>query len=50
MLAGSIAGGLASAVCNPTDLIKVRLQTDMAKRGAAKRYTGIVDAFTQIVK
>lgn len=53
--AGGGAGAIASAIANPTDLVKVRLQTDGQMKGAdgeflPKRYTGMVNAFTTIVK
>jgi solute carrier family 25 uncoupling protein 8/9 len=55
IVAGGGAGAIASAVANPTDLLKVRLQTDgMAKDAEGKylpkRYTGMVHAFTTTVK
>lgn len=33
IIAGGTAGALASAVANPTDLMKVRLQTDGMTKG-----------------
>jgi solute carrier family 25 uncoupling protein 8/9 len=55
IIAGGGAGAIASAVANPTDLIKVRLQTDgMAKDAEGnllpKRYTGMINCFTTTVK
>jgi len=55
IVAGGTAGAIASAIANPTDLMKVRLQTDgMAKDEAGnllpKKYTGMADCFTKIVK
>jgi len=55
ILAGGGAGAIASAIANPSDLMKVRLQTDgMAKDEAGKllpkRYTGMVNCFSSIVK
>jgi len=55
IVAGGLAGGIASAIANPTDLMKVRLQTDGMQKGAdgeflPKRYKGMVDAFTSIVR
>jgi len=55
ILAGGSAGAIASAVANPTDLVKVRLQTDGQLKDAEgkllpKRYKGMVDAFKSIVK
>jgi solute carrier family 25 uncoupling protein 8/9 len=54
IVAGGAAGGIASAVANPTDLIKVRLQTDGMLKDAEgkllpKKYTGMVDALTKTV-
>lgn len=48
--AGAGAGAISSALCNPTDLIKVRLQADGMTPGVAPRYRGLVHAFTSIVK
>ena len=55
IVAGGGSGALASAVANPTDLVKVRLQTDGQLRGAdgnflPKKYTGMLHAFSSIVK
>jgi len=55
IVAGGTAGAVASAVANPTDLMKVRLQTDGMMKDAEgnllpKRYAGMVDAFFSIVK
>ena len=55
IVAGGGAGAIASAVANPTDLLKVRLQTDgMAKDAEGnllpKRYSGMVSCFTTTVK
>ena len=55
IVAGGAAGAVASAIANPSDLMKVRLQTDgMAKDEAGKllpkRYTGMVNCFMTIVK
>ena len=46
ILAGGGAGAIASAVANPTDLLKVRLQTDGMLKDAdgkllPKRYSGM---------
>lgn len=54
IVAGGIAGGVASAVANPTDLIKVRLQTDGMLKDAEgqllpKKYSGMVDALSKTV-
>merc|ERR1719326_1380087 len=55
ILAGGSAGAIASAIANPTDLMKVRLQTDGMLKDAEgnflpKRYKGMTDAFGSIVK
>jgi len=55
MAAGGTAGAVASAIANPTDLMKVRLQTDGMLKDAEgnflpKKYTGMTHAFTSIVK
>lgn len=55
IVAGGSAGAIASAIANPTDLMKVRLQTDGNIKGPdgellPKKYTGMVSAFTSIVK
>mmetsp|Transcript_44438 Transcript_44438/g.144239 ORF Transcript_44438/g.144239 Transcript_44438/m.144239 type:complete len:303 (+) Transcript_44438:66-974(+) len=55
ILAGAGAGALSSAVANPTDLVKVRLQTDGQLKGPdgaylPKKYTGMGHAFFSIVK
>ena len=44
IVAGGTAGAIASGIANPTDLMKVRLQSPTNK------YSGMVDAFTSIVK
>ena len=48
VLAGTLAGAISSSLCNPTDLLKVRMQADSGKGGA--RYKGMGDAFVTIVK
>lgn len=55
IVAGSAAGAISSAAANPTDLVKVRLQTDGQIKGPdgeflPKRYNGMVHAFSSIVK
>jgi len=55
IVAGGTAGAVASAIANPTDLMKVRLQTDGMVKGEngeflPKRYTGMTHAFTTIIK
>eukprot|EP00401_Gymnodinium_catenatum_P082906 CAMPEP_0117614482 /NCGR_PEP_ID=MMETSP0784-20121206/84062_1 /TAXON_ID=39447 /ORGANISM="" /LENGTH=277 /DNA_ID=CAMNT_0005418219 /DNA_START=59 /DNA_END=892 /DNA_ORIENTATION=+ len=55
IVAGAGAGAVASGVANPTDLIKVRMQTDgmlaLGGRGAAAaRYKGVVDCCVTTVR
>lgn len=55
IIAGGSAGAIASAIANPTDLMKVRLQTDGMLKGPdgqflPKRYKGMADAFMSIVR
>lgn len=55
ILAGGTAGALASAVANPTDLIKIRLQTDGQLKSTdgvslPKKYSGMRHAFVSIVR
>lgn len=46
IISGSISGCLASAICNPTDLIKVRMQSSTSHYNY--NYTGILDACRKI--
>jgi hypothetical protein len=46
--AGLATGGLAIAVASPTDLVKVRMQTDGV--GAARRYPSALGAYGAIVR
>merc|ERR1719163_546899 len=55
IVAGGAAGGVASAVANPTDLMKVRLQTDGMLKDAEgnlmpKKYTGMVNCLTTTIR
>lgn len=52
IVAGVTTGAFASAVCNPTDLIKVRMQAEgMGASGpAGSRYRGIVHAARSVVR
>lgn len=56
IVAGAGSGAIASALANPTDLIKVRLQTDGmlgagAEGGAAQpKYRRMIDCFRQTVR
>ena len=43
---GAFCGGVAQAICCPTDVVKIRLQAD----AAGTRYHGITDAFTKIAR
>lgn len=46
VLAGTLSGAISSSLCNPTDLIKIRMQAD----SGVPRYRGIAHAFVEIVK
>ena len=50
--AGALSGAAASALANPTDVCKVRLQADGRLRamGMAARYTGTLDAVASIAR
>lgn len=55
IVAGALTGAFASGVANPTDLMKVRLQTDgMAKDSAGnllpKRFNGMIDCLATTVR
>lgn len=45
VLSGSLSGWFSAALCNPTDLIKVRMQAQ-----SSFNYTGLWNAFTSIVR
>ncbi|KQJ87020.1 mitochondrial uncoupling protein 1 [Brachypodium distachyon] len=49
--AGFTTGALAIAVANPTDLVKVRLQSEgKLAPGMPRRYAGAMDAYAKIVR
>eukprot|EP01121_Diplochlamys_sp_Union-15-3_P013895 TRINITY_DN4379_c0_g1_i1.p1 TRINITY_DN4379_c0_g1~~TRINITY_DN4379_c0_g1_i1.p1 ORF type:complete len:294 (-),score=40.52 TRINITY_DN4379_c0_g1_i1:22-903(-) len=48
ILAGAVAGAVGSAIANPTDLIKVRMQAEIGH--SEKRYASTMDAFSSIYK
>lgn len=51
ILAGLTTGALAITVANPTDLVKVRLQSEgKLPKGAPRRYTGALNAYSTIVR
>ena len=55
IVAGGGAGAIASAIANPTDLMKVRLQTDGMLKDAEgnllpKKYTGMMNCLTSTIK
>lgn len=55
VIAGASAGAIASGLANPTDLVKVRLQTDGMLKGndgsfLAKKYTGVFNCFITTVR
>jgi len=47
IIAGVLSGAIAISIANPTDLVKIRLQSD---KGETKRYNGSIDAYKKIVK
>jgi len=51
LAAGALAGGTASALANPTDVVKVRIQADGRLRllGEPARYSGTAQAFRAIL-
>ena len=52
ILAGGVAGALASALANPTDVVKVRLQADgrLKLLGGQPRYSGTLEAFRAVLR
>lgn len=51
IVAGGTSGALASAIANPMDLLKVRLQTDgQIVKLQSKQYTGMTHAFLSILR
>jgi solute carrier family 25 uncoupling protein 8/9 len=46
LLSGLGSGGIAAAVCNPTDVLKVSMQTDTA----GTKYRGLIHGFTTIAR
>ncbi len=50
ILSGLLSGAIGIAVANPTDLVKVRMQSDRARPGQAPRYAGVLAAYSGIVR
>lgn len=51
LVAGVVSGGVAACICNPTDLIKVRMQAEgMRASSQTPHYSGILHAASSIVK
>jgi solute carrier family 25 uncoupling protein 8/9 len=51
VLSGLVSGAIGITVANPTDLVKVRMQSEGAlAAGVAPRYRGVLDAYTSIVR
>ena len=48
--AGITTGTLAIFSAQPTDVVKVRMQAEMKKRGEKSQYKGVVDAYVTIAK
>jgi solute carrier family 25 uncoupling protein 8/9 len=46
-----VIGALAITIANPTDLVKVRLQSEgQLPSGVPKRYSGAMDAYSTIIR
>lgn len=46
-----VVGALAITIANPTDLVKVRLQSEgQLPSGVPKRYSGAMDAYSTILR
>lgn len=50
ILAGLTTGAIGITFANPTDLVKIRLQAEGKKPIIERRYTGVWDAYTKIVR
>ncbi|KAL4503410.1 hypothetical protein ABPG72_001016 [Tetrahymena utriculariae] len=50
ILAGLTTGAIGITVANPTDLVKIRLQAEGKKPITERRYNGVWDAYTKIVR
>lgn len=52
VLSGMVCGGAAAAICNPTDVVKVRMQADGMNTapGAKPRYRHVFHAFGEIAR
>eukprot|EP00472_Partenskyella_glossopodia_P008895 CAMPEP_0197526566 /NCGR_PEP_ID=MMETSP1318-20131121/18247_1 /TAXON_ID=552666 /ORGANISM="Partenskyella glossopodia, Strain RCC365" /LENGTH=274 /DNA_ID=CAMNT_0043080779 /DNA_START=5 /DNA_END=829 /DNA_ORIENTATION=- len=50
MLAGIVSGSFAAAMCNPTDLIKVRMQSSRLPGSSIPHYQNVFHAASSIVK
>nr|XP_040564195.1 mitochondrial uncoupling protein 2-like isoform X2 [Lepeophtheirus salmonis] len=48
--AGATTGTLAILSAQPTDVVKIRMQAETRRPGEAKRYTGVMNAYTTIGK
>ena len=48
--AGLTTGGLAVLAAQPTDVVKVRMQAQGGSTSNARRYTGVVQAYSHIAK
>ena len=50
ILSGLVSGALGITVACPTDLVKVRMQSDRARPGQTPRYPGVLSAYAAIVR
>jgi len=50
ILAGISSGGVSAAICNPTDLIKVRMQASQMAESGIPKHSGVIDATRLIIR
>jgi len=50
IFAGLLSGAISAAICNPTDVVKIRFQGDPAPLGQPRRYPSVRNAFVTIWK
>lgn len=50
ILAALITGAIGITVASPTDLVKIRFQGDRRLPAAERRYTGVFNAYSKIIK
>jgi hypothetical protein len=50
LIAGLLSGAISAAICNPTDVVKIRFQGDPAPIGQPRRYSSLRSAFITIIR